>query len=285
MLDGPEPAALLPALVVVQRDLGDPVDHREAARGIGMRDRIEHDPLAMRAEADEGGAAADRLAPGGAAPHDRAAPMDRRLRRMHLRPDRRVDAVRPDQQRAARLRGRAVGMRDVRRDAAGIVAVAGDAAAEPDRLRSQPLHHLLVQQHVEAAAMHRILRPVVAGETPARLRIDVVAVEPDQRPFPRGQAHLIELALGDPEIVELAHRIGLHIDADAERAHLARRFEHHAGHADLVQRQGRRQSADAAAGDEHGAFRHAFGPIWKRTAFLTFGACPEQAARSVIGGA
>ena len=77
--------------------------------------------------------------------------------------------------------------------------------------------------------------------------------------------------------MELAHRIGLQVDADTERAHLARRFEHHAGHADLLQRQGRRQPADAAAGDEHGAFRHAFGPIWKRTAFLSFGRCPKQA--------
>ena len=57
----PEPAALLPAFGVVHRDLGDPVDHREAAVGVGMGDRIEHHPLAMRAEADERGAAADRL--------------------------------------------------------------------------------------------------------------------------------------------------------------------------------------------------------------------------------
>ena len=147
----PEPAALLPALGVVHRDLGDPVDHREAGARVGMRDRIEHHAVAMRAEADEGRAGADRLPPGGAAPHDRAAPMDRRLGRVHLRAHRRVDAVGADQQRAARFGGRAVGVLDQRGDAAvGILAVAGDAAAEPHRVRPDPLHHLVVQQHVEA---------------------------------------------------------------------------------------------------------------------------------------
>src|ERR1700722_4526790 len=38
----PEPAALLPALAVVQGDLGDPVDHGEAGLRVGMRDRVEH---------------------------------------------------------------------------------------------------------------------------------------------------------------------------------------------------------------------------------------------------
>ena len=135
------------------------------------------------------------FAHGGAAPHDRAAPVDRRLRRVHLRPDRRVDAVGADQQRAARLGARAVGVLDERAHAAvGMIAVAGHAAAEPDRVRPDPLHRLVVQQHVELAAMHRILRPVVAGEQPARLGIDVVAVEPDQRPFPRRQADAVEIA-------------------------------------------------------------------------------------------
>ena len=63
-------------------------------------------------------------------------------------------------------------------------------------------------------------------------------------------------ALRDAEIVELAHGVGLQIDADAERAHLAHRFEDDAGHADLVQRQGRRQPANAAAGDDHKIVRH-----------------------------
>ena len=108
--------------------------------------------------------------------------------------------------------------------------------------------------------MHRVLRPVVAGEQPARLGIDVVAVEPDQRPFLGRQADAVEVGLRDAEVVELAHGVGLQVDADAERAHLAHRLEHDAGHADLVQRQRRRQPADAAAGDEDWICWSRFGP-------------------------
>ena len=109
--------------------------------------------------------------------------------------------------------------------------------------------------------MHRVLRPLVAGEQPARLGVDVVAVEPDQRPFLGRQAHAVEVGLREAEIVELAHGVGLQIDADAERAHLADRFEDDAGHADLVQRQRCRQPADAAAGDDDAIFRSWLGPI------------------------
>ena len=153
-VDLAEPAALLPALGVVHRDLRDPVDHREAGLRVGMGDRIEDHPVAMRAEADEGSAGAYRLCPGRAAPHDRAAPVDRRLRRVHLRPDRRVDAVRADEQRAVASAGRAVGMLDERADAAvRILPVAGHPVPEPDRLRADPLHELAVEQHVKLAAM------------------------------------------------------------------------------------------------------------------------------------
>ena len=105
----------------------------EAGLRIGMRDRIEHDALAMRAEADEGRAGADRLRPGGAAPHDRAAPVDRRLGR---------DASAPGPPSGCRRR-RSAARRSIsevepsacsisaRHAAVGILAVAGHAAAEP----------------------------------------------------------------------------------------------------------------------------------------------------------
>ena len=145
---------------------------------------------------------------------------------MHLRPHRGVNAVGADQQRAARLRSRAVGVFDTRADATvGMLAIAGDAASKSHRLRAQPLRDLVVQQHVEQPAMHSILRPVVARAFSARLGIDVVAVEPNQRPFFRRQADAVEVGFGDAEVIEFAHRIGLQIDADAERAHLADRFE------------------------------------------------------------
>jgi hypothetical protein len=169
-----------------------------------------------------------------------------------------MDAVTTDQQRAALLRGRAVGMFDARADAAvGILGVAGHAAPEPHRLRSEPLLQLLVEQHVELPAVHRVLRPVVAGEQPARLRIDVVAVQPDQRPFLRRNANPVEVLRREAEVVELAHCIRLQVDADTERAHVAHRLEHDAGDPDLVQRQRRREPAEAAARDQYRIVSHA----------------------------
>ena len=140
--------------------------------------------------------------------------------------------------------------------AVAVLAVARHAAAEPDRLGPGALDELLVQQHVELAAMHGILRPVIAGDETARFRIDVVAVQAHQRPFLGGHADAVEVLFGEAEIVKFAHGIGLQIDADAERAHLARRFEHNAGHADPFERERRRQPADAAAGNEHEIVRH-----------------------------
>ena len=110
--------------------------------------------------------------------------------------------------------------------------------------------------------MHGVLRPVVAGEQPARLGVDVVAVQPDQRPFLRGQADAVEVGLAEAEVVELAHGVGLQVDADAERAHLAHRLEHDAGHTDLVQRERGREPADAAARNKDWFVGHAH-PIRK----------------------
>ena len=98
--------------------------------------------------------------------------------------------------------------------------------------------------------MHGVLRPAIAGEPPARLRVDVVAVQADQRPLFRGHADLVELRFRDAEVIELAHGVGLQVDADTERLHLAHGLEHHARYADLVKREGRRQPADPASCNE-----------------------------------
>src|SRR5579863_1332296 len=65
----PEPPALLPTLTAVHGDLSNPVHDREAGARIRMGDRIKDNPLAMGAEADEGGATAYWLGPRRAAPH------------------------------------------------------------------------------------------------------------------------------------------------------------------------------------------------------------------------
>jgi len=80
-----------------------------------------------------------------------------------------------------------------------------------------------------------------------------VAVAPHQRPFARLQADGVQHLLAQAQVVQLAHGIGLQVDAHAQRLECGHGFEHLARHADLVQRQGQRHAADAAAGDENGA--------------------------------
>jgi hypothetical protein len=136
----------------------------------------------------------DRSRARDAAPHHRAAPVDRRLIGVHLRPDRGVDAVGPDQQGALHLRPRTVAVLDERAHCAvRCRSIAGDTAAKFHRLASDPLHELGMEQHMKLAAVNGILRPAIARGQPARLRIDVVAIEADQRPFPGGQADPVEL--------------------------------------------------------------------------------------------
>ena len=51
----------------------------------------------------------------------------------------------------------------------------------------------LVQEHLQAAAVHRVLRPLVAGAHAARLGVDLFAVQSDQHKFPGLQPDGVEL--------------------------------------------------------------------------------------------
>ena len=252
-----EPAAKLRLVGVVPGHLGDPVDQGEPRLRIRMGDRIEDDAVLVRAQPHERRARADRFRPGHAAPHDAAAPVDRRLVWMHLRAHGRVDAVGADEQCGRKIRTVAIrrghlnGHPSVRQP-----PVARHARAKPHGIGANPLHDLAVQQHLQLAAVHGVLRPLVPGEPPAPLRVDVVAVQADQRPLFRGHADLVELRFRDAEVIELAYCVGLQVDADAERFHLAHGLEHRARHADLMKGQGRGQPANPATGNEHLRFSH-----------------------------
>ena len=52
------------------------------------------------------------------------------------------------------------------------------------------------------------------------------------------------------EVVQLAHGVRLEVDAETERPQLGRRLVDPDGNADLVARQGHRESGDPTAGDE-----------------------------------
>lgn len=99
------------------------------------------------------------------------------------------------------------------------------------------------------SAAHR--RPTVAGEQAARLGIDVVAIATHQRPFARLDADRVQQFRAQPQLVELAHGVGLQVDAHAQRLQLGHRLEDDAGHTDLVQRQRQRHAADPTSGDQY----------------------------------
>ena len=115
----------------------------KAGRRIGPRDRIEHDAMAMRAESDEGGAGAYRNARSDAAPHDGAAPLDRRLLRDAFARARPSASRRRDQQLRPDLRIRSSRSAHQRRDAIGVVAITGDAMPHDAQLRSRGVRRVV----------------------------------------------------------------------------------------------------------------------------------------------
>src|SRR5690606_4975341 len=265
------PVAMRPAVFVVDGDFCDPVDIGESSVRIGWRNRVEHHALTMRAQPHERGAGTNRFSPGDAAPHDRAAPLNRRLRRMHLLAHGRMQAVSGDQQASCHFRTRTRSVLQYGADAFAVrmIAITGDLHASADRLRSEPFQYRAIQQHLKLAAMHGVLRPVVAGTQTARLGVNVVAVESDQGPFLSLDTDCRERLWAKAQLVELAHGIGLQVDADSQRLDLGDTFEDVARHADLVQRERSAETADTGARDQNRTVAHSaprrlppFLPLW-----------------------
>ena len=109
-------------------------------------------------------------------------------------------------------------MLNQRRDAIGVVAITDDTVPREHRAGTEALDRRAVEQHLQAAAMHGVLRPTVTGEETARLGVDVLAVQPDERPLARLQPDRVQLVGTDTELVQLAHRVGLQVDPYAEEA-------------------------------------------------------------------
>ena len=86
--------------------------------------------------------------------------------------------------------------------------------------------------------MNSILRPVVASQEPSGLGIDVIAVKPGPGAHSLRPCNPIEILLGDAEIVEFTHGIGLQVDTNSKRTHSPDRFKDDAGHPNLVEREG-----------------------------------------------
>ena len=126
-------------------------------------------------------------------------------------------------------------------------------------LLSKPLFGRREQNALEAPAMDRNLRPGMSGGAAARLAPDFLAEPVEHRPFVAGIAGLPEFA-AQIEKFELANRMRLQIDADAELLQFRNELIDVNLDALCLQEQGGRQTSDAAAGnhDLHGVSIPAF---------------------------
>ena len=216
----PVPVALLPAALVVHRDLGDPVDGGQPCGRVGRCDGVEHHTVPQRAHAHKRSARSHRHPRRGAAPHDGTAPLDGRLRGVHLRPHGRVQAIGGDQQRSVHFPAFTIACLDDRRHTVGILPVAHHPLPQLHGVVSQAFSHGVEQHHLQLPPVHRILRPVVARLQAAWLGVHLVAVAPHQRPFARLQANGVQHFVAKPQVVQLPHGIGLQVDAHAQRLQL-----------------------------------------------------------------
>lgn len=172
----------------------------------------------------------------GAAPEDGPGPFRRPLAGMHPAADGGVEAVGPDQQGAA-LGSGALGGLQAEDGVLAFGAVVEGAGAGDHRLGAEAGADGLQQGHLEAAAVDGILRPAIAGLAAAGLGPDLEAVLREQAPFAGGDADFGEDG-AEAHLLELAHRVGLEVDAHAEGAELPCGLEHAGLEADLVAGQG-----------------------------------------------
>src|SRR5262249_33087278 len=98
--------------------------------------------------------------------------------------------------------------------------------------------------------MHRELRPAIPREQAARLTPDLLAELREIDKLAGADAGLLEAIL-QTHLEQLAHSMGLDVDAHAQRLERRNLLEHQKRDAVLVARQSQRQSGNAATGDQH----------------------------------
>ena len=145
--------------------------------------------------------------------------------------------------------------REPRRDPELILLEANEVMTGADPLGAEARTNRVKQDDEQLAAMDRILRPAIAGGAAAWFRPDQLAVfvvVGERRRFDRGLGERI----AQTELGELAHCIGLQVDADAERAQRDDELIDAAINAGGVQAERRGQPADATADNEnlHGLY-------------------------------
>src|SRR5579871_344728 len=64
-----------------------------------------------------------------------------------------------------------------------VIAVAGDFQARANGIRAQTFQSSSIDEYLQSAPVHGILRPFVAGPQSPRFGIDLVSVQTDESPF------------------------------------------------------------------------------------------------------
>jgi hypothetical protein len=170
-----------------------------------------------------------------------------------------VDAVGADQDVAmGGAAVRAVPVEEVGRDAAVVLAEVAEPVAGVQAAFAEPRAHRLMDHALQAPAMHRELRHVIAGVQPARLAPDLLAEAVGVDQLEGADRDRVE-PLHQAELLQLLDRVRQRVDADAELADAFGLLEQLTVDAAGVQHQGCRQPSDPPADDDdlHGSTPYA----------------------------
>src|SRR5262245_55021001 len=161
-----------------------------------------------------------------------------------------MDAVATDQGIAGHPYACAVkGALEAGTDGALTLAKGGEKVARMDRLAPKPFDGGIAQHALQATAVDRQLRHLVACLEPARLAPDLLteAVGIDQ--LARAHADRVE-ALEQPELVQLGNGVRQHVDADAQLAHARGGLIDRARNFTCLEHQSEREPADPGPDDD-----------------------------------
>ena len=220
-----------------------------AVRPRPFGDRID-DELCRKPAGDDHRAPGEKGRPvDGAAPQHDAVPARRAFVGKQRLAHPGMDAVAADQHVAARGGAVAGAVEEIGGDAAFVLGIGAEPVAGVEAIFAEPRPRRLIDHAVQAAAMDRELRHVVAGVEPARLAPDLLAEAVHVEQLVGADRHCVE-ALQEAEPRKLLDGMRQRVDADAELAHRVGLLEHLAVDAAGMQHQRSRQPADAAADDE-----------------------------------
>jgi hypothetical protein len=230
-------------------ELGDPVDERSAFVGVALRDGIAHEFLVLIAGHDHRASVEERLTFGHRTPQDALREVRFAFIGIERVAQHGMDAVGTDERSTLHFQRRTVAALETRSHRIALLLERLERGVGHDALAAQPLDRGLIEQHLQIAAVNRVLRHCVTGRDAARLTPDqlaefVVVLELAGLDCGCGQFRRKAELMNDPR------RMRQEIDADAERLQLRHLFEHTRLDAARMQTQCSSQAADAAAHDQ-----------------------------------